>query len=64
MSVITGDDDGEVTRAANVAISAVVECVTHESGARCHVFLDNSNQCQCGDKRLDDYRRVGLPCGG
>jgi hypothetical protein len=62
MSVITGDDEDEdVARQANAAIAEVVGCVTHESGTRCHVFLNDSNQCQCGDTRLDGYRRVELP---
>lgn len=53
--------DADVAQQANAVIATAVGCVTHESGARCHVFLDNSNQCQCGDKRLDGYRRAELP---
>jgi hypothetical protein len=37
-----------------------LKCVRRESGAWCHVFLDDSNICRCKTVNLNAYREAGL----
>lgn len=37
-----------------------LKCVTRPDGRKSHIFLDNSNRCECNDVDLNAYRGDGV----
>lgn len=48
-----GDSQQDLVKEANEIISSATKCVDRGEGkGKCHVFLDQSNICQCTDVHL------------
>jgi hypothetical protein len=53
MSITTGDDEDEVAQRGNKVIESAQQCVERGQGqGMCHVFLADSDVCQCGKVSL------------
>jgi hypothetical protein len=47
----------ETQQEADRIISSILTCIERGEGkGKCHVFLDHSNTCECGEKNLNRER--------